>query len=102
MYPGFVPGPGTRHVGCLTRSQGLHPWAQECHKLGAAVQGLHFHSGRKNGASQGKPCRAEASQLVETCMNDMFQHREKLGSSLHCQCSAVLCLLNTAQYAPRH
>lgn len=35
-------------------------------------------------------------------MNDMFQHSEKLGSSLHCQRGAVLCLLNPAQYAPRH
>lgn len=67
MYPGFVPVPGTDHVGWLSQSQGLHPWARECHELGAAAaQGLHLHSGRRNGAFQRKPCRAEASQLLGT------------------------------------
>lgn len=68
MCPGFGPVPVTNHVGWLTRSQGLHPWARECHepRAAAAVQGLHFHSGRKNGAFPSKSCRAEASQLVGT------------------------------------
>lgn len=61
--------------------------------------------GGENGASSASPAelrRVSCQAPGETCMSDMFQHSEKLGSSLHCQCRAVLCLLNTAQYAPRH
>lgn len=58
MYPGSVPVPGTNHMGCLTQSQGLHPWARECHELGAAaapVQGLHLHPEREEKNKRSSP-----------------------------------------------